>query len=225
MDLIKGQILNFGKQKFDPTVEGRVIVFDTVQVQGNLHTLLPAQFSPSIPSALISKQVDGEEEIIYHLAIGNRIRIPIVHSMHIRPTYSDVHQENFHSSNNSTNLKNTFVIICKDGKELHLRLPNANSFQEWHTAFCNTMQYLLFHLAFQHLPDGNLSIKRLEYVAKKAIHYVPEHQEDLLRIKRIWNIKIDLNEIICRLQQDIKNLSRNDVQLFLKRAQIDTVSS
>lgn len=225
MDLIKGQILKIGNQKFDPSSEGNVIVFDTIQVQGNSHSLLPAQFSPPIPSALVSKQSENGDYTSYILAIGKQIRVPIVHAMNIRPTFPELHKkkENFYDDDYPH--YNTLTIISKEGKELHIRCSTSDTFYGWHKAFCNTFHDLLVNFAFQHLSDGNLSSKRLEYMIKKVIQFIPEQHENFLRAKRLWSIKVDLNEILLRLQQDIKSLSRNDVQLFLKRAQIDTVST
>jgi hypothetical protein len=225
MDLIKGQILKIGNQKFDPSSEGNVIVFDTIQVQGNSHSLLPAQFSPPIPSALVSKHSETGDYTSYILAIGKQIRVPIVHAMNLRPTFPELHKKKENFYDDDFPHQNTLTIISKEGKELHIRCSTSDMFYDWHKAFCHTFHDLLVHFAFQHLPDGNLSSKRLEYMIKKTNHFIPEQHEDILRAKRLWSIKVDLNEILLRLQQDIKSLSRDDVQLFLKRAQIDTVST
>lgn len=221
MNLLKERVLGWRKNAFDPSEEGRVIVHDDIQVRGNIHRFLPAQFSSAIPSALISRPV--EEITTFTLAIGS-IRIPIIGSMNLSPNLESLTLSEGAEQRPGQELENTFSISSKDGKTLHVRLLSKALFSKWHLAFREAIAELIFTHSFQYTREGHLSIRRIEIAIKRGgLLVLPAHCH-ILRAKRLWNIKIDLNEIVCRLNRDNTSLSREDVQLFLRRAEVDRVS-
>lgn len=232
MNLIKQHILSWKRETFDEDSfnEGRIIIHDSLQVKGNLHRLLPANFSSPIPSAVISAP-DSNQVTTFNLAIGS-IRIPLVHNMSLRPTMSAVTKDPSQTEGDGvvpetspqpTELEQLILTMStRDGKFVSLKMTSSEMLQKWHYALREGIAELLFTKCFQYHPtEHTLSVKRLETGIKRGAAFVQNAHCHMLRAKRLRGLKLDLHEIQTRLGQDALSLSREDVQAFLKRAEVD----
>ena len=120
----------------------------------------------------------------------------------------------------------TFSIVSKDGKYLSIRLSNRETYLRWHHAIRESIAELIFTRAFQlHPIDKTLSIRRLELALQRGHLLVLPANCHFLRAKRLWNVKMDLNEIVNRILENPTTISREEVIQFLQhRASCDRVS-
>ena len=221
MNIIKSTLLHWGadSHQLQHSDEGRVIVHDPIQVKGSLHRLLPAQqYSSPIPSALVSIPVN--EITTFTLAIGS-IRIPILASMLLHPSLTKLQEVLAEEEEHSC----TMSIFARDGKCIYIQLPSTQILQKWHRAFREAIVEMLFTQAFQFTKEGHLSIKRLETAIQKSNNLVLAANCHVLRAKRLRNLKVDINELIARIKNNVYSVSKEELLAFFQRAEVDRVSS
>lgn len=214
MNFIKDSLLHLREFSLTTQLDERVIVHnDKVQVRGNMHSLLPSNFSSPLSAAFVaSAATDGQT--IFFLYVGG-MKLPIVYSMTLHPSL-DATLEDDHDRSISIN--------TREGKHVIVKLSTSELFLEWHHAFAEAMAELIFSQAFKHNSTGTLSAQRLEVAMRRASRLVPVANCHWLRAKRLWNVKIELQEILRRLEVDIHSITRDHVRNFILNSEIDRVS-
>ena len=195
--------------------EGRVVVTDNIQVRGNLHRLLNEFSFTSCFAALIALPIN--QITTFTIALGN-IRIPLVAAMELNPNLITLKAYDVHEHDN------TFSLTNREGKVLYIRLASKEKFQSWHKAFREALAEMIFTQSFRFTTKSALSIRKIELGIKKGSQLVPPANCHLLRAKRVWNVKVELSDLVKRLTKNPHSVSREQVQGFLSTAEIDRVS-
>jgi hypothetical protein len=217
MHLIKEHIFGLKKTvKPKPHEEqGRVIVHDQVNVRGDIAKNLPVQFGSEFFAALISVPV--KNVTTFTIAVGS-LRVSMNSSMSLNP--------NLETLNNNTDYDhgNTLSLIASGGKHIYIRTLNADIFIKWHHALREALSELIFTESFMRISDGSLSIRKIEMAIQKCKLLVPSANCHMLRAKKILSIKLELKQLLSRVNKNPQSVSRDEVQQFLKRAECDRVS-
>ncbi|RYH30228.1 hypothetical protein EON65_05830 [archaeon] len=215
MNFIKDSLLHLRESALATKEEERVIVHGKIQICGNVHRMLPTNLSRPLSAAFIAS-ADDSSQTCFTLILGG-LRLALSHTMTLHPSLEVAQRQS------SENHDHTISINTKDGKHVIIKLDNLTIFTEWHRSLCDALAEMIFINAFAYNSVHILSPAKLEVAMKRAARLVPACNCHMLRAKRLWNIKMELLEILHRLDQDMTSLTREHVHNFLACSDVDRV--
>ncbi len=100
-----------------------------------------------------------------------------------------------------------------------LRFLSPDAFLIWHQAIRDAIASLIFQNIFLTNPrtEGFVFQRSIETAILRYQTLVSDSNTHFLRIKSIWNIKIELQEILDLLSKDPKSITREEVKDLLSR--------
>jgi hypothetical protein len=207
---------SFFSRSDEPVIddEGRVVVYTEAELRGSLHKSLKASFSKATGIALVAIPVNELTTFVF--AIGS-VRIRLNSDMNLFPTletfkkYADKEHDN------------TFSVMDKDGRNMYIRLPSKADFNEWHKAVREALAELAFTDSFQKDDNNMLSIRKIESAIQRSILLVPPGNCHVLRAKKLWNLKMELSDLVHRIEMNEQTVSREEARAFIKAADTDRV--
>lgn len=214
MNFFKDNLLHWREHKLSVQADERVIVHcANLQVRGNLHRLLPTNFSTPLSAAFVA-DAHSSDQTNFILYTGG-IKIPICSSMTLHPSLEIASSQQASSEDDSQHL--IISLHSKDGKSLLIKLSDRESFQQWHKALCEAIAEMIFTAAFQRTSSGVLPAHRIESAMRRAGRLVPAANCHMLRAKRLWTVKQELQDMLRRPH----SLGRETVRNFLVNSQVD----
>lgn len=215
MNFIKDSFLHLRENALATKEDERVIAHGKIQICGNVHRLLPTNLSRPLAAAFIASP-DDSSQTCFTLILGG-LRLALSHAMTLHPSL-EVAQRQAPETHD-----HTISITTKDGKYVIIKLDTLDIFTEWHKSLCDALAEMIFTNAFAFNSVHILSPAKLEVAMKRASRLVPPCNCHMLRAKRLWNIKMELLEILHRLDQDITSLTKEHVHNFLAGSDVDRV--
>eukprot|EP01031_Cornospumella_fuschlensis_P031967 gene31967-38654_t len=213
MNFIKDSLLHLRENALATKEDERVIVHGKIQICGNVHRLLPTNLSRPLTAAFIASP-DDSNQTSFTLILGG-LRVSLCHAMTLHPSIEVAQRQS------PENHDHTISINTKDGKYVIIKLDSLVSFKEWHKSLCDALAEMIFTNAFTYNSVHILSPAKLEVAMKRASRLVPTCNCHMLRAKRLWNIKMELLEILHRLDQDLTSLTKEHVHNFLAGSDVD----
>jgi hypothetical protein len=214
------------------STQSQIVLKESVYVCGNMHRLLPSQFSKThiaVPAALL--YIPVHDLPTYSLAIGN-IRISLLSSFEIVPNLVDI------QSSEEFQNQYTFTLRNKEGKYISIRVPSLRQVKQLHSHLTDSLVHLILAQSIQFTKEGTISAKKIENSLHKISFYAfsdkpagvngnisRKNLDSVLRLRRILSLKRDLNEIVNRLTSDLTAFSKEEVDEFFDRADVEAVSS
>jgi hypothetical protein len=227
---------------------GSVVVASTEQMKGNMLKSVSAENYAAMYLSL--QLVTGDEITPYQLVCNGQV-IKIVSTMTVSPDLQQqqVASINSEKPNNDSEVTiltlrnsadNSIISIQfnklnksssgnNDNNQKKLptmssKQPTCNNFRRWQTCLCEAVANTIFINAYRTKYDGSMSLRAVEAAINQCEHvYVSSEHAVIQRAKRIWNLKVEIHQVLATLSTDPMKYSQEQLYELICRAEREQV--
>jgi hypothetical protein len=227
---------------------GSVVVASTEQMKGNMLKSVAAENYAAMYLSL--QLVTGDEITPYQLVCNGQV-IKIVSTMTVSPDLQQQQVASINSEKPNNDSEVTILtlrnsadnsIISIQFNKLNKsssgnndnnqkKLPTmsskqqtSNNFRRWQTCLCEAVANTIFINAYRTKYDGSMSLRAVEAAINQCEHvYVSSEHAVIQRAKRIWNLKVEIHQVLATLSTDPMKYSQEQLYELICRAEREQV--